>query len=61
MNITKGVHMKKETLKLCNVFLLGIITGFLLTPIRRGVNVHVENNGLPYTKCKKNQQQNSHQ
>ncbi|WP_199485649.1 hypothetical protein [Absiella sp. AM29-15] len=53
--------MKKETLKLCNVFLLGIITGFLLTPIRRGVNVHVENNGLPYTKCKKNQQQNSHQ
>lgn len=45
--------MKKETLKLCNVFLLGMITGFLLTPIRRGVNVHIENNGLPYTKTKK--------
>lgn len=47
--------MKKETLKLCNIFLLGMITGFLLTPIRRGVNVHIENNGLPYTKPKRKQ------
>lgn len=36
--------MKKEKLQILNAFLLGVIAGFLLTPLRNGVNVHVESN-----------------
>lgn len=35
--------MEKNKIIWINAFLLGVAVGFLLTPIRKGVNVNVEN------------------
>lgn len=35
--------MEKNKIIWINAFLIGVAAGFLLTPIRKGVNVHVEN------------------
>lgn len=44
--------MKKKTHVILNAFLMGVAAGFLLTPLRRGVNVHVINYANPKPKKK---------
>lgn len=44
--------MEKNKIIWTNAFLLGLTVGFLLTPIRKGVNVYVENYKEPkHKKC----------